>query len=299
MIGRMHRDGRGFRPMTARKVNPMRAPGMLLVAIGVGLYSPVLAAQAPAILAGTILTPTVTVATATGDPVVRIKYSAPAQLAELYVLLATPTGNPYFLPVSYAPLVPLPVSGTIAFKSIYNPLMPSSPPGTWTIIAASVSDRAGTTTMYTGSKLAALFPSLTFTVVNHGVYGTTPPVVTSGKLNATTISLSSPVAFLQATLRLTDPIGVFGGDIFLTEPNGTVYNGPGSVGYGGTDGPFAVKNGSFAFGDYLNYGGAKPPTGTWTITGYQVCDLSTNCTTDTNAADIQKLFGTTTIQVTN
>jgi hypothetical protein len=41
------------------------------------------------------------------------------------------------------------------------------------------------------------------------------------------------------------------------------------------------------------------PTGSWAISGYELCDVAGNCLTDTNASDVQALFGTTSFTVTN
>ncbi len=41
-----------------------------------------------------------------------------------------------------------------------------------------------------------------------------------------------------------------------------------------------------------------PPTGTWTIFDYWVCDVAKNCLVDETPSDIQALFGTTTFTVT-
>jgi hypothetical protein len=48
---------------------------------------------------------------------------------------------------------------------------------------------------------------------------------------------------------------------------------------------------------FTNIGSAI--TGQWTIQQLGVCDIAGNCLYDTNSADIQSLFGTTTFKVTN
>jgi hypothetical protein len=126
------------------------------------------------------------------------------------------------------------------------------------------------------------------------------PTISSGVLLNHTVSLGGVLPYLGVQVTVSDNLsGVISGQLYLNMPDGQPYRGLFPDAYPvietGTYGPLPVTSGSFQFGDGF---GPGLPTGTWTITGYQICDVANNCLTDTKAADVMALFRTNTITVT-
>ena len=97
---------------------------------------------------------------------------------------------------------------------------PYAPPGTWTLSTVEIcSDKACNT--YTGSTLAPLFPSLTFTVINSH-YDNTPPTINSAVIETPTISASNTAKIEVDTNLQDDMSGVVTAEIEFN--NGSDYN---------------------------------------------------------------------------
>ena len=203
-------------------------------------------------------------------------------------MFSSPNGNES-LSVSYSPF------GIVTHDHVKVAQPGSVPyysqPGQWMLTAAYLGDYSGNYASYTQAQLAALFPTPYITVVNNGPIDITPPTVKSGKVLTPTVSLSSPVPVFEATLTGRDDLsGLYAPYVGIEQPGGS---------YSLVDNalmPFPLKSGTGTAYSTV-YAGA--PTGTWTITFYAFCDVAGNCFTDSSAADVQTLFGTTTFQVTN
>jgi hypothetical protein len=245
----------------------------------------------PAILSGSIVTPTVSVTTGAASPTFRFKFNAPGYYYENQVGFTGPSGQSigfgYFIAPPGAEK-----TGTITFDGAGQPLSVYTQPGVWKLTYAEITDLAGNKTVYdTDDQLDALFPSRTLNIVNQGRFDITPPVVSSGKILTPTVSLSSANPFLGVALTATDDLsGIYFVVIYLNEPGGTAYSGSDVL-----EAPTQMLAGTIMGGALLTPG---LPTGTWTITGYEVCDYTNNCLTQTNPSTLQQQLGTTSFTVT-
>ncbi len=250
----------------------------------------------PAILSGSIVTPTVSVTTGAATPAFRFKFNAPGYYYENNFVFTGPSGQ--FIAFEYIIAPPgAEKTGTVTYDDAGQPLPVYTQPGAWTLTYAEITDLAGNTTAYdTDDQLDALFPSRTLTIVNQGRFDDTPPVVFSGKLLTPSVSLSSAVPFLSVALNATDDLsGIFSDTIYLSEPGGAAYPANAGNDYNMLYAPTQMLAGTVLAGTLLTPG---LPTGTWTITGYQVCDTAYNCLTQTDPATLQRQIGTTTFTVT-
>jgi hypothetical protein len=242
----------------------------------------------PTLTAGSIPTSTITVGVANSLPVLQFTYLAKQQgLNAVYFTFTSPNGG-NSLNYQYNPRTDM-RGGTITFSPNMNAPFYAQP-GQWVLSSVLIVDNAFNFTQYTQAQLAALFPQPYITVVNNGPVDITPPVVTAGAILTPTVSQSSPVPVFEATLTGTDDVsGIDQGYVVITAPGSA---------FGQVDqllAPFPTLNGTVT-----SYAPIYPfqPTGTWSITSYELCDVSLNCFVDSTPADIQALFGSTTFTVT-
>jgi hypothetical protein len=157
--------------------------------------------------------------------------------------------------------------------------------------SAEILDYAYNYTAYSQAQLAGIFAKPYITVVNNGPVDITPPVVTAGQVLTPTVSLSSPDPTFEATLTGSDDISGVDQAFVIVQPPGGSFGQVNQV-------PVPVPSLSGTYTAYSSIFSGQP-TGTWSITGYELCDIAGNCYADTNAADVQTLFGTTSFTVTN
>jgi len=242
----------------------------------------------PSITGGTIVSTTLTVGQPTSIPTVQVSYrTGAAGLGGLELVFTSPDGNES-LAVSYAP-------HGLSTRATVTVAQPSNvpyytQPGQWPLVAAYIEDYSGNFVSYTQAQLATLFPSPMFTVVNNGPVDITPPVVTSGQILTPSVSLSSPVPVFAASLTGSDDVsGMYVPYVGILAP-GASFSLVDQVTM-----PFPLLAGT---GTAYSTVFAGDPTGTWSISFYELCDVAGNCFFDQSPADIQTLFGTTTFQVT-
>ncbi len=280
----------------------------LLVGAIVPAEAAIAAVAPPALVSGEVSGNTVTIGSSVDSPTIKFAFTAPGTLVGYGFTFTAPHGATYTIGggtvqanfgfPSYLP--PAGTSGTISFSETYAPMSHYAEAGKWLLTGAVLTDAAGNTTHYTAAQLATVFSSVALTVKNAGLQDFAPPVISAGKLLNKIVSLSSPLPYVGVQVTVTDNLsGAVEGGLFLNLPDGKPYPGffggdPLSSG-SGTYGPTPVKKGAYQFGDNIVAGS---PIGTWTITGYQVCDYANNCVTDMKSADVEKLFGTTHITVT-
>ena len=240
---------------------------------------------APMVLSGKILTPTFSVNTTQAKPTITFKFNAPGQYSYNNFIFTGPSGQTVFTGYGIAPPGPE-TRGTITYADAYNGFTIFSEPGTWTMTSGQIGDLDGNVTNYTQSQLASLFPSVTLNVMNTGTYDVTPPTVSGGKIVTPIVRLSSAAPFFEVQLSAADDVsGLSTTYIYLNEPDGTAYPG-----FAYLQQDTQQLSGTVTAGALLNTPGL--PTGTWTITGYDVCDVAQNCITQTDPATLQKQFGT-------
>jgi hypothetical protein len=282
-----------------------------LISLCTVAHAEMAAVAPPTLVSGAISGAKITIGSGVASPTIVFKYTAPGTLVAWQFTFTSPHGTSRIFssatvqaPYAYFGfLPPAGTSGTLEFSDEAYPFSLYAEAGTWKLTSAALVDLAGNLSVYTGASLAKLFPSLALTVVNAGKQDFAPPVISSGKLLNLVVSLSSPLPYLGAFVTLSDNLsGAIQGGFVLTMPDGKPYYGYFPSAYDaigvvapGTYGLGPIIKGGFQFGDGIVPGS---PTGKWTIAGYQVCDVAGNCVTDTNSADVLKLFGTTSFSVT-
>ena len=165
---------------------------------------------------------------------------------------------------------------------------PYAPPGTWTLSTVELCS-AKACSGYTGSTLAPLFPSLTFTVVNSH-YDNTPPTINSAVIETPTIPASNNAKIEVDTNLQDDRSGVVQAEIEFN--NGSDYNL-----LVGNQLTYPIKSAApYKLVDYCRCKGY--PTGTYTAVRLIIRDAAGNTTLITDAGQISTLFnGQTTITV--
>jgi hypothetical protein len=255
----------------------------------------------PTIISGKLLTTTLEATQAPATPQVSFKYSSPGLLYYVKFAFMSPNGQ-QVLDTIYTTSVPTSKAGKLVVENSYDVLQPQAEyyqylglyaqQGPWTLVDAFILDEAGNYTSYSASQIAALFPSVTLNVTNAGTPDSTPPTVSAGKLLTPTVKLGSPRPYFRVQLSAADDIsGVAIVEILVTDPDNGRWISSGSP-------PSPFLSGNVIAGTNFAADGAVP-TGSWTITGYEVCDVAGNCLADANESDVQALLGTTSFEVTN
>lgn len=248
---------------------------------------------APTLSAGHILTSTVDVSKAPGAPAISITYAAPGNLGQIGMYFDSPSGQIYH--VSFYSGQHVPNTGTIVVSGASEPMSRYAAPGTWTLYDIDLYDQSNKYTRYTGSNLAARFPSLTFTVVNTLSSDAAAPTVTSGKILTPSVSLASRKPAL-ISVAVKDNLSGTGYLCFVAQSSNGGYVMGGNFTYS------PILNGTLITQVNPSDSGAGP--GTYTITDYDVCDLANNCVTgsqcDTGAggATVNKVFANPTFVIT-
>lgn len=249
-----------------------------------------LAATAPPRLTGgNVTASTITAGKAGEFPSLRVAFATDTPgLSSILLTFASPNGETFY-GGGYGTFG-YEQSGDVSF-AIVTPISLYAAPGQWTLVNATVFDNAGNSTSYGSFQLAALFKNLSFTVVNPGPVASAPPRILAGHLLNTTVSLSTTLPELLATLQVKDGQGpgVYQ-DYVIIQPPGATYQF-----YSFLPNPKPVRGGTLQANSIF---GPNSPTGTWTITGYGSCDFANNCSGSMRDADVVALFGTDSFTVT-
>jgi hypothetical protein len=247
------------------------------------------AATAPIIVSGKIISASVDVTAQPATPKLSFKYSTPGLFYYAYFEFVAPGGQILF--TVYEAPYPAAKSGQITFESLLDTLSLYAQPGAWTLTEAEIVDGTNTATQYTGSQLATLFPSLTFTVVNKGKVDFTPPTVSAGKVLTPKVSLGATYPYFKAQLTVADDVSGVAYPIVFIGPTTEEGISLDSVV------PLPVLSGKVTSATPVTFF-ADPPTGTWYILGYGAVDVAGNFFEDLTSADVVSLFGTDTFKVT-
>jgi hypothetical protein len=242
----------------------------------------------PTISAGAVLTDALIVGVANSLPTLRFTYQAATNGLNSASFTFTSPNGAATETYSYNPRK-YETGGTVTFSPDSH--APSYvQPGDWPLTSAIIVDNQYNYTQYTQAQLAVLFPKPYLHIANHGPVDITPPVVTAGKILTPTVHLSSsPFPTFKASLTGTDNLsGIAFGLVVIQAPG----SGFGQVELIPADIPTTAGTVT----SYAQFYSGQP-TGTWSITAYEMCDVAGNCVTDTSASDITTLFGTNTFTV--
>jgi hypothetical protein len=245
----------------------------------------------PSLKSGSILTPDVNIAVAPGEAEIALQLdSGTIGLSQVEVEILSPSGlhnvtGGYYLPQYPPPPRKQSIDIDVGGFDIYGES------GAWSVVEVTLGSADGKTITYSGSKLAGLFPSLVVNVANANQADITPPTFGRGKILTPTVSLSAAAPYFAANLAVTDNLsGVASLSLGIGVPN------YGDITANATPAA-SLLNGKLV--PAVSFSPENSPTGTYTIVYITICDAAGNCQTDSNAADIQRAFGTTTFQVTN
>ncbi len=276
---------------------------LLLACAAIVLLAPAsYAATEPAITAGRIITPSIDVSQPPGQIAISLtlKYGT-VGISTILPAFTSPDGShsiSNFVSPPASPIQAPPKTFTVQIASPFanGGLGIYSEPGAWTLTSILLIAKDNTTVSYTGTQLAALFPSLAVNVTNNGTPDTTPPTISHGLILTPTVSISGANPYFAARMAVADTIsGVADASIGFNAPAPN-----GGFPMGGS--AYVTTLAPLGQGDVTAVSQAfttGAPTGTYTITNYTVCDYANNCLFETTPAEIKKRFGTTTFEVTN
>lgn len=258
--------------------------------------------SAPVVTSGKLLTTSIKTTVAPAAPRLSVAFQASAGLSYIGAAFrSNSSGQVVYAEYDTPYHGPGPKSGTVtieqsggqdSFYYLIGHLSLYSATGTWTLTNLTIEDLSGGQMQYGGSQLATLFGgAITLTVTNPASPDTTAPLVTAGKILTPTVHIGSTTPSFGASLTVSDNLsGALEFCVYIAPPgssSGSCYDNHSAA---------PVVSGTFNTWNYIGASGTK---GTWTITGYGVCDVATNCFYDNNAADVKALFGTNTFAVAN
>ncbi|HEY4114807.1 MAG TPA: hypothetical protein VGM17_12195 [Rhizomicrobium sp.] len=245
----------------------------------------------PVLLSGKLLTKTVIVTKAPGVPSLVLKYDAgKAGLSYVEVELASGTsGQAAFVDwTNPGPATTMAGKGTLTLGNQGYSGSLYAQPGDWHVQSMELYDGAGNETLYDESQLAALFPTVDFTVKNSNTPDIVPPNVAAGQILTPAVTVSSKQPYFGASLTVSDNLsGVVAIYVDLLDPQHEYWEA--------WDHPPAAIVESGTASAWVWLGGA--PTGTWTIAYYFVYDSAGNVTEGNTPDEITALFGTNTFTV--
>jgi hypothetical protein len=279
--------------MIAQKTETLRAQWARLVAEG---KAPSVITE-PSLVAGKVLTPRIFVGRPPGAPEVELELDAgTVGIDGVSVVMTSPSGAhtesadgvrlPLYPPQTRHTKFVLQISSSFVGLNfgIY------SEAGNWSVQQVLIFSKDGKVVGYNGSyELAPFFPSTVVQIVNP-TPDITPPTFGSGGILTPTVSLSSNSPTFVASLAVADNLSGVGAVALVISTPGTGYTQDAYLSL-----PAPLLKGTVYPGLSFN---AQSVTGTYTITDFSVCDNANNCVGDNSAADIKKIFGATTFEVT-
>jgi hypothetical protein len=252
----------------------------------------------PAVTAGKILTASIDVTKAPGLPEIQLTLkSGTVGLESVQVTLSSPSGAHALFASVTLPSYPPGQTKFVINSLLQSPFTNSAlglyaEPGGWSISGILILSGDSQFISYGPAQIATLFPAgATVQVANSGTPDVKPPVPGHGTILTSTVSLSSAEPFAAVKLNGKDDVsGIYSGSVNFSAPGGY----PNVFGvYGAIDAP--VLSGSLTMSNALS---SSLTPGTYTIDSFSLCDYAGNCVSDSDSADIDKHFGTTTISVT-
>jgi hypothetical protein len=244
----------------------------------------------PKITAAKILTPSVNVQRAPGQPEFQVAFTAGRPgLGVITVSYAGPSPSNKDDASTEIVFNDAPRSGTVKLMEVFPGLGGGlnlySAPGTWTVNTIFVEDNANNCTEYSGGALKAVLPTPTFTVVNTGTPDTQAPSILSATIATPTISRSASFPYLRVIADVSDDIS---GVISATFTFQTSGSSPSYLYASTSNAETPVKNGALATGAAIS---PSTPVGTYRITSVEICNVNFTCTVVDKKHAMDKLFG--------
>jgi hypothetical protein len=250
----------------------------------------------PVITKASILTPTVNVAKAPGQPAIDVTFKTGASgLYYIYYDFEGPAPSDAQSSEEYVYFDNGLTSGTTKIQQLFTALGRSfnfySAPGTWTLYDLEIGDNADHCTYYEGATLTALLPHATIDVVNSGTPDTQAPKVSAAHIETPTVSRSAANAWVRVNITVSDNLSGVAEAYADFKTSSSNYLNP------GIDPPYPVLNGVVTAATLINPSVAK---GTYKVDELYVCDAASNCADIDAVPTLNKIFGgKTTFQITD
>jgi hypothetical protein len=252
----------------------------------------------PSVVSGRILTPTVDVQKAPGQPIVQLTIeSGLVGISNVSVTLSSPSGlhsitDPNVQVPSYPAAARRTIDILVQSPFANGGLGPYSESGPWKVTNVMLTPESGDFISYDADQLTVLFPSLTVHVTNANPADITPPITGAGKILTPSVSLKAAAPVFAVSLPVGDKLsGVMSVNILITPPGATFPS----------LGAFAELTAPLHWGAVtasVQLDPKRQVPGTYTITGIDVCDFAANCRQESSPAAIKKALGATTFRVT-
>jgi hypothetical protein len=243
-----------------------------------------------------ILTPTVNVAKAPGQPALDVTFETGASglyYIEYYFEGPSPSNaqSAHATVYFFNGLT----SGTTKLRSLDTGFGAGlnfySAPGTWTLDLIVIGDNAGNCVDYAGAALKALMPKTTIEVVNAGTPDTTAPKIAAAKIATPIVSRSAASALVRVDLTMSDNLSGVAEATAYFEMAGENFLSPDVYP------PYPVLNGVVSAVEPINPSTAK---GIYTVEEINVCDAASNCRSIEKSSELSTLFGgKMTVQITD
>jgi hypothetical protein len=151
-----------------------------------------------------------------------------------------------------------------------------------------ITDLAGHCSYYEGAALTAIMPHTTFTVVNNASPDTTPPAITAATILTPTVKLSAAYPYARVDVTVTDNLS--GAQYVAATFENAAQTQTISL---QSDAAAPTRKGVIEIGSEIG-GEGSSPTGTYTVTNVEACDIAGNCFFVEQGKELAKIFGSKT-----
>jgi hypothetical protein len=247
----------------------------------------------PVITKGAFVHSVVNVAVAPGQPELALTYTVgPSGLGTIvYDFASATTEQTLTVFAEFGNTAP--ASGTVDLLSLYSGsdaifgntggFTPYAAPGIWNLSEISIYDNADHCTYYESGSVKTFMPHPGITVVNHVAPDTTPPTVSAAEILTTNIKLSAAHPFLRVNMTVADNLSgvqLAGATFSNAAQTYTIQTFSSLVA--------PVRNNVMETGYELD---SSVPTGTYTVTGIEACDVPGNCFDLGQGTELANIFG--------
>jgi hypothetical protein len=246
----------------------------------------------PVITKISIVPPTViNVAAAPGQLKIAVTYTVgPSGLDSIsYQFSSASTSQSFFGNAAFGDVAPgsgtvylLPLNASFDIGDGYNGgFNLYSAPGLWSLYQIYITDVANHCAYYAGSALNAFAPLPTVNVVNKGSPDTKQPTISAAKILTPTVTRSAAYPFVRLDMAVADDVsGVLNVAAYFRNASDDYI-------FANSDSVAPVHKGMMVVGERL---ASSTPTGTYTVTYVEVCNVAGACYSVSDENQLKKLF---------
>lgn len=257
--------------------------GFLAALLAAALIAP--AQAVPKLVSGKITPGSVNVQIAPAAAGVSLMINAPNGVDQATVTFKSPAGQLYV--INSTSLGSSAVNGTVSLNGGQFSIF--AQPGSWMLTSVTLADSDAVVT-YTAKQLAAMFPTNKLPVVNKGTPDILPPTLVplGSSVLTRTVSLGAG-GIASFSIGAADNLsGVGSVQVTITDFQSVQFTGVVQ-----TTSPYLSGSTKVSF----NMGGW--PAGAYRVSSVKICDMASNCTTQTGATAMKALFGNPDFKVTD